>query len=226
MKLEEVIALLKSQANPDNVAGMAHFGINPEGTLGISVYDLRKLAKKVGTDHALAHELWATGIHEARLLAVFVDDPQQVTPAQMDDWAADFDSWDVCDQACTSLFDQSPLAWDKAIEWAAREEEFVRRGAFALMAGLAWHDKHTPDERFEALFPVMEAYAFDDRNFVKKAVNWALRNTGKRSPGLNAAAIACALRIQAQGSRPARWIAADALRELQSEKVQARLSVA
>lgn len=219
---DDLMAGLYAQANPENVAGMARFGINPERALGISVYTLRGMVKKV-RDHELALRLWQTGVHEARLLACFCDDPAAVTPDQMDAWAADFDSWDVCDQACTSLFDQSPHAWTKALEWPAREKEFVRRGAFALMAGLAWHDKRAADDDFLQFFPIIRQYSTDGRNFVKKAVNWALRNLGKNSLALNEQAIACAQRIRQQPSRAARWIAADALRELTGDKVQTRL---
>lgn len=214
---DELMAALYAQANPTNLAGMARFGINPEKALGISVYTLRGMVKKV-RDHDLAQRLWDTGIHEARLLACFCADPALVTPAQMDAWAADFNSWDVCDQACTSLFDQSPHAWSKALEWPAREEEFVRRGAFALMAGLAWHDKHAPDEQFLQFFPVIQQYSTDKRNFVKKAVNWALRNIGKRSPALMQAAWTAAEQIHATGDPTARWIASDALREFKQKK--------
>lgn len=222
--LDSILAHLHSLANAENVAGMARFGINSQGTLGISVYALRKLAKPIGKDHKLAGELWASGIHEARILAAFIDDPSLVTAEQMDAWAADFDSWDVCDQACTSLFDRLPLAWGKAVEWSGREEEFVKRGAFALMAGLAWHDKKAADEQFLPFFPLIEGEAYDGRNYVKKAVNWALRNIGKRNLALHARAIETAQQIAQQPSKSARWIAADALRELQSPKVVARIA--
>jgi 3-methyladenine DNA glycosylase AlkD len=187
-------------------------------------------------DHALALGLWATGNHEGRLLACFVDDPAAVTAEQTEAWARDFDSWDLCDQATTSLFDLTPHAWRKAAEWAGREKEWVRRAGFAMMAGLAVHDKTAADRAFLKLLPLIERGASDERNFVKKAVNWALRNIGKRNRVLNAAAVACARRILAAaneraggekggdpGSRAARWVASDAIRELASEKVQARL---
>jgi hypothetical protein len=148
-KMEAVLGELRGMANPENVAGMAKFGINPEGTLGISIYDLRKLAKRLGKDHDLATALYKSSIHEAKILACFVADPQKVTPELMDEWALGFDSWDVTDQVCTSLFDQSEYAWGKADEWSRRPEEFVKRGAFALMAGLAWHHKTATDERFD-----------------------------------------------------------------------------
>jgi 3-methyladenine DNA glycosylase AlkD len=223
MEYETVIRQLKAMRNPANVAGMARFGINPENTLGISVYDLRKMAKEMGTDHALALRLWGSGIHEARLLAVFLDEAAKVTESQMEKWAKDFDSWDVCDQTSTSLFDQTPFAWKKAREWSSRKEEFVKRAAFALMAGLAVHDKKAGDEAFTALFPLIKKEAKDERNYVRKAVNWALRNIGKRNANLNKAAIKTAGEIRKLDSKAARWIAADALRELTHEKTQKRL---
>ena len=215
---------------------MARYGINVENAFGVSVYELRKVARSLGTDHELALALWATGNHEARLLACFVDDPAMVTEEQVEAWASDFDSWDICDQATTSLFDRTKHAWAKAAEWAKRDEEWVKRGGFALMAGLAVHDKTATNQAFESLLPLIERGAWDDRNFVKKAVNWALRNIGKLNRALNAAAIACAERIRDSANlraggerggdpptRSARWVAVDALRELTSDKVQSRL---
>jgi 3-methyladenine DNA glycosylase AlkD len=199
---------------------MARFGINPENTLGISIPTLRSLAKEIGKDHALAEELWTSGIHEARILAAFIDDPKQVTEEQMDRWVAEFDSWDVCDQACGSLFDRTPFAYQKALEWSARDEEFVRRAAFALMAYLAVHDKKAGDDKFEGFFPLIVAAATDERNFVKKAVNWALRQIGKRNQNLNAKAIETAQDISKIDSKAARWIANDALKELTSDRIK------
>ncbi len=224
MNLDQILGELRSRANAENVAGMARYGINPDGTLGITIPQLREIAKQIGTDHALAFELWQSGIHEARTLASMIDDPALVTPEQMDAWVKDFDSWDVCDQVCGNLFDQTPYAFTKVAEWSVREEEFVRRAAFALLAGLSVHDKRASDSAFVACFPLIVAAATDERNFVKKAVNWALRNIGKRNTALNAHAIDLARRIQQIDSRSARWIASDALRELSGEKVQARLS--
>jgi 3-methyladenine DNA glycosylase AlkD len=221
----EVIAEMRSLARPETLAGMARYGIVTERALGISIYDLRPLARRIGTDHWLAAELWQTGIHEARILAAYVDDPAAVDEAQLERWVADFDSWDVCDQVCSGLFDRTAAAWTKAVEWAARDEEFVKRAAFVLMAALSVHDKRAGDARFLELLPLIEREAGDDRNFVKKAVNWALRQIGKRNAALNAAAVATARQIAAQSSRSARWIAADALRELTSEKVRSRLGV-
>lgn len=235
-KVADILAEIRSLGSQKNRAGMARYGINVENACGVSIYELRKIAKRVGSDHELALVLWATGNHEARLLACFVDDPAKVTEKQLEAWARDFDSWDICDQATTSLFDQTEHAWSKAIEWAGRDEEWVRRAGFTLMAGLAVHDKSAADRTFSKLLPVIERGASDERNFVKKAVNWALRNIGKRNRALNGAAIACAERIRAAankcaggerggdtGARSARWVATDALRELTSEKVQARL---
>ena len=214
----ELLALLRSKANPKNVEGMARFGISAKNTLGISVVELRAIAKKAGRDHQVAQELWKSGIHEARILAAYVAEPAKVTEKMMDQWVKDFDSWDVCDQVCANLFDRTPYAYEKAKEWAKDEREFVRRAGFALMAALAWHDKKAQDKDFEPFFPYMKRYATDDRNFVKKAVNWALRQTGKRSPGLRKRAIALAKEIEAMDSKAARWVAKDALRELQKAK--------
>ncbi|HIH01738.1 TPA: DNA alkylation repair protein [Thermoplasmata archaeon] len=223
MEARKVISKLRSMANPRNVEGMARFGINTENALGISVTSLRKYAKTIGTDHALALELWDSGIHEARILAAIVDDPSEVTEEQMEHWVRDFDSWDVCDQACTSLFDRTPFAFSKAAEWSHREEEFVKRAGFAMMAGLAAHHKSAPDEMFVVLLEHVKRESTDDRKYVKKAVNWALRGIGKRNLHLNAMAIEAAAQISEIDSRPARWIASDALRELSSEAVRKRL---
>jgi len=205
---------------------MARFGINPENTYGVSIPNLRQIAKEVGKNHALAQELWASGIHEAKILASMTDGPKLVTEEQMEAWVRDFDSWDVCDQVCMNLFEKLPLAWQKVSEWSGREEEFVKRAAFALLACLAWHDREAADEKFVALLPVIVRGSADERNFVRKAVNWALRNIGKRNPNLNRAAVAAAEEIQGIDSKAARWIAADALRELTSEAVQRRLAKA
>jgi 3-methyladenine DNA glycosylase AlkD len=219
----EILAHLNTLANADNVRGMARYGINTQGTLGISIYTLRPLAKEIRKNHALARELWESGIHEARLLAGFIDDPQQVCEEQMERWAADFDSWDICDQVCSNLFDRTSYAYQKAFEWSEREEEFVKRAGFVLMAALSVHDKRAPDERFIEFLPVIIQEAQDQRNFVKKAANWALRQIGKRNRTLNQRAIQTAQEISQIDSPAARWIAKDALRELTSEKVQSRL---
>lgn len=181
------------------------------------------MAKKIRKNHELAQKLWASKIHEARLLVGFIDDPKQVTEKQMESWVNDFDSWDVCDQVCMNLFDKNPLAYSKAVEWAGRKEEFIKRAGFALMAVLAFHDKKASDKEFEKFFPIITKGSTDERNFVKKAVNWALRQIGKRSLYLNKKAVAAAKEIQKIESKSARWIAADAIRELESEAVQNKL---
>jgi 3-methyladenine DNA glycosylase AlkD len=219
----ELLAQLQALANAENVAGMARYGINPHQTLGVSIYELRRIAKTVEPNHALAEELWATGIHEARILASYIERPEWVSEEQMERWARDFDSWDVCDQVC-GLFEETSYAYAKAIEWSGRPEPFVKRAAFAIMAGLAVHDKQASDAQLAQFFPVILRQATDERNYVKKAVNWALRNLGKRNANLNRLAIETAQRIQQIDDRTARWIAADALRELTSEKVQLRLT--
>jgi 3-methyladenine DNA glycosylase AlkD len=221
MQIRDVLEHLQSLANAENVAGMARFGINPDQTLGIDIYTLRKIAKGMGTDLALALQLWDSGYHEARILASYIADPQQISEAQIEHWVADFNSWDMCDQV-VELFSKTPFAYSKVAEWAQRPEEFVKRAAFALIAELAAHDKQARDEKLAQLFPIIVDASDDDRNFVKKAVNWALRNLGKRNRALNEQAIATAHQIQSLGTRPARWIAAEALRELTSAKVQAR----
>jgi len=224
MKCEEVLKKLKSLSDPEAVEGMARYGINPKNNLGVSIYKLRPIAKEIGKDHDLALKLWDSGIHDARLLAVFIADPAKVTGEQMDSWAKDFDSWDICDQACTSLFDLTPLVWRKVVEWAGRDEVFVKRGAFSLIAGLAVHDKKASDKKFERFFPLIKKHSIDDRNYVKKAVNWALRNIGKRNLGLNKQTIKLSKEIQKIDSKSAKWIARDALRELTSEEVKQRLN--
>jgi 3-methyladenine DNA glycosylase AlkD len=196
---------------------MARYGIRTDRALGVPMPVIRTLAKQAGRSHAVARDLWNSGVHEARHLATLVDELDRITPGQMNRWARDFDSWDVCDQACHNLFRYTPYAWDKVVEWSNAESEFVKRAAFSLMAGLAVKDKAATDDQFVALFPVIAGAVSDDRNMVKKAVNWALRQIGKRNPRLRRKAIAAAREIQKQGSRPARWIASDALRELLKE---------
>jgi 3-methyladenine DNA glycosylase AlkD len=223
MDCKKILAGLKSLSDPKAVEGMARFGINPEKTLGISIPTLRKMAREIEKDHQLARELWASGIHEARILAGMIDDPKAVDERQMDKWARDFDSWDVCDQVCMNLFWLVPPAYGKCFEWSAKEEEFVKRAGFALMSRLAWSDKKAEDAEFIKFLPIIKREATDERNFVKKAVNWALRQIGKRNIELNKHAIKTAREIAKIDSKSARWIAADALKELTSEAVRARL---
>jgi 3-methyladenine DNA glycosylase AlkD len=210
--------------DPARLDGMARYGIATDRALGITVTELRALARKLGRDHGLAAALWGSGIHEARMLATLVDEPGRVTERQMESWIRDVDSWDLCDGLCGNLFDRTPFAIDKAIEWSAREAEFTKRAGFALMAWITVHRKDVGDAQLERFLPLIQAQAGDDRNYVKKAVNWALRQIGKRNLRLNRKAIATAHRIERIDSRAARWIAADALRELQGEPVRERLA--
>lgn len=223
MEAEEIVGLLRTIARPENIKGMARYGISVQGTLGVPVPELRRMARLHRREHGLALALWETGIHEARMLACFIDDPDQVTEEQMEEWVAALDSWDVCDQLCGNLFDRTQMASRKAVEWAGRSEEYVKRAGFVLMATLAVHDKLSGDESFVLFFSLMAREACDNRPMVRKAVNWALRQIGKRNRNLNLQAIAAAQQIGDQGSPSARWIAADALRELRSEPVQRRL---
>lgn len=219
-----IVAQLDKLRNPDNIAGMTRFGINPKNTLGISIPTLRSIAKGIGKDHSLALKLWNTGIHEARLVAALVDDPDSMTEAQMEKWVMDFDSWDVCDQVCSNLFDKTKFAVKKAAQWSEREEEFVKRAGFVLMAALAVHDKDAEDKIFLSYLQDVKREATDKRNFVRKAVNWALRQIGKRNPELNRAAIRIAKEIRKVDSKAARWVATDALRELTGDAVLRKLN--
>lgn len=229
-----LLAHLRANADPANVEGMRRFGIRGGEVLGIRVTDLRRVAARAlrarksddAWRHAVAAGLWASGVHEARILATIVDAPSLVTREQAESWALELDSWDVCDQLCLNLLDRTPLAYEIAEAWAGREEEFVKRAGFALMAGLAWHDRDSPDERLLPFLALIEREAHDERGFVRKSVNWALRQIGKRSAGLNAEAVGCAERILgAEPSRAARWVASGALRELRSEAVAGRLGI-
>lgn len=214
MDVTEIIDLLKEQADAKYHAGMLRFGINNETALGVKIPEVRKLAKIIGKDHTLALQLWDTRVHEARILASLLADPKQVTPQLIDSWAKDFTTWDVCDQVCGNLFDRTPYAIEKALAYSKHKEEFIKRAGFVLMAELAIHDKKSGNEKFTPFFPVIEREAWDNRNFVKKAVNWALRQIGKRNQTLRPLAIQCAERISLQDSKSAKWIASDALREL------------
>jgi 3-methyladenine DNA glycosylase AlkD len=221
--VKDVLDKLRSKAQPEQLKGMAKYGMKVEQRLGVSVPDMRKLAKEIGRDHKLALDLWRTGIAEAKIMAAMVGDPAKLTEEQMEDWVKGINSWDVCDQVCMNLFEKNQLAWKKIVDWSEREEEFIKRTAFSLIAYLAWHDKKASDEKFIELFPVIIRGATDERNFVKKAVNWALRNIGKRNLNLNEAAINAAKEIQRLDSKAARWIASDAIRELKSDAAQSRL---
>ena len=219
----DILDKLKALSDPKAVEGMARFGINPENTYGVSIPNLRKIARETGHNHALAQELWASGIHEARILASMIDDPKIATEEQLESWVKDFDSWDVCDQCCMNLFEKTGFAYRKAVEWSESDEEFVKRAGFVLMACLAVSDKKADNKQFEVFLPIIRREAPDNRNLVNKAVNWALRQIGKRNTGLNRKAIETAEEIQKMDSRSARWIASDAIRELTSESVRKRL---
>ena len=221
--VEDVVAKLRAKARPDQLEGMSRYGMTIDLRLGVSVPDMRKIAKDCGKHHCLALSLWETGILEARMVASMVDEPESLSEEQMEDWVKGFNSWDVCDQVCMNLFEKTPLAWRKITEWSERKEEFVKRASYALIACLAWHDKKASDEQFIRLLPLIERGAIDERNYVKKAVNWALRNIGKRNQNLNKAAIEASRKIRQLDSKAARWIASDAMRELKSEAVQRRL---
>ena len=223
--VDEVMEQLKSKAEIDQLQGMARFAIVGDQRLGVSVPDMRKIAKDIGKDHQLALDLWETGVPEGMIVAGMIAEPEKLTEQQMENWVVDINSWDICDQVCMNLFERTPLAEKKIYEWSLREEEFVKRASYALIACLAWHDKEASDEAFTQYFPLIVVGATDERNFVKKAVNWALRNIGKRNQALNKEAIEVAKEIQGIDSKSARWIASNAIRELESEKVQERLRV-
>jgi len=214
MSVEEVLARLRGLADPSRVAGMARYGIGGGTVLGVTVAELRALAKDLGRSHDLAAGLWASGVHEARILASLVEEPGRVTAAQLDDWASGFRSWDLCDQVCQNLVRHTPFAWDKALEWSGRPEPFVKRAGFAVMAGLAVADRTSDDERFRPLLRAVAGHAEDDRSVVRKGASWALRQIGKRSPGLHADAVEAARELL-PGGPGARWVGRDALRELE-----------
>lgn len=228
----ELLDRLRAAADSANVDGMARYGISREGTLGVRIPVLRGIAKELKplrkTDadalHALAGELWASGVHEARMLAGFIDVPALVSREQAESWVADIESWDICDQLM-GLFADTPFAYELAEEWAGRGEEFVKRAGFVLMCALVIHDKQMADDPFLHFLTLVERESEDDRNYVKKGVNWALRQIGKRSATLHTPAVAVAARLRQSESRAARWIGSDAFRELESEAVRARLGV-
>lgn len=224
MKYHNILKKLKSLANKRAREGVARFGIRPKTEIyGVSMTQLRSLAKKIKKDHALALRLWNSGVHEARILASIVDEVKKVTERQMDQWIKDFDSWDVCDQICMNLFWQTPFAHKKAAEWSKRKPEFEKRAGFALMAVLAWKDKKSLDAKFKKFFPLIKKESIDERNFVRKAVNWALRQIGKRNKNLNLLAIKTAKEIEKIHSKSAKWITSDAIKELQSAAIQKKL---
>ena len=223
IQYNKILKRLKSLSDPKAVEDMARFGINPNNTYGISIPNIRKMAKEIGKNHEIARQLWKSGIHEAKILAGMIDDSKFVTEEQMENWVKDFDSWDVCDQVCMNLFDKTNFAYQKITEWSKKNEEFVKRAGFALMASLAVHDKKAKDEVFLKFLPIIKRESTDERNFVRKAVNWALRQIGKRNINLNKVAIETAREIQKIDSKTAKWIANNAIKELTNEKIQKRL---
>ena len=223
-RAKEAVLWLEKKGNKKTRDGMARYAIPSDDAFGVSVGTLRGYAKTLGRDHALAEALWLDGHYEARMLACFVDDPALVTPAQMDRWCRAFDNWAICDTACFHLFDRTPHAWKKVTAWAPRREEFVRRAAFALLASLSVHDKKSGDAPFLRGLRLIERAAPDERNFVKKGVNWSLRCLGKRNAALNAASVKVAERLAGSSKPAARWVGKDALRELTSPSVKKRLA--
>jgi 3-methyladenine DNA glycosylase AlkD len=223
-QIQTILARLARRGRRRNREGMARYGIRSEKVFGVSVAELQRLARRVGRDHELALALWATGWYEARMLTAFVDEPARVTASQMDRWARDFDNWAICDTVCLHLFDRTPHAWRKVAVWSGRRREFVKRAAFALLAGLALHDGRSPDALFLDALTLVERAASDDRHFVKKGVSWALRGIGHRNLRLHASAVDLARRLAASTERGARWVGRDALRDLTRPLVRARLS--
>ena len=221
--VDEIIANLKKHSVPERKADFLRFGINIDNALFIQMPILRDMAKSIGQNHKLAEDLWETGVHEARILACLIDEPDKVTEKQMEKWARDFNLWDICDQCCNNFFRKTRFAHQKAVEWSSREEEFVKRAGFVMMAVLAVHDKKAKDNVFLKFLKIAEKKATDKRNFVKKAINWAIRQIGKRNPALNKKAITICCQIVKKDSKSSQWIAKDALRELNSEAIIKRL---
>jgi len=223
MYYKQIMDKLKSLENQKNIDGMARFGLSAKKVYGVPMPVLRKMAKDIGKNHEIALKLWKTEVYDARMIACMIEDPKTITEKQMDEWVNEFDSWGICDTCCGSLFDKTEIAYRKVFEWAKGEKEFVRRAGFATIAWLALHDKKAPDSKMEGFLPIIKKYSTDERNMVKKAVNWALRQIGKRNLALNKKALRVAKEIKNMDSKSARWIASDAIRELESDAVQKRL---
>ncbi len=223
-QVDEALGWLRRHATKATRDGMARYAIPSDNALGVKVGDIRSLGKRLGRNQELAAALWEAGIYEARMLAAFVGDPKTITAKQMESWCGEFDSWAICDTMCFHLFDRTPHAWKLVDAWSRSREEFVKRAAFALLASLSVHDKRAEDELFMKRLPLIERAAVDDRNFVKKSVNWALRTLGKRSLELNGAAVLVARRLAESSEAAPRWVGKDALRELTSPAVVRRLS--
>lgn len=225
MELQEIIDRLESLSSPENIEGMAKFGITPEKTYAVKIPELRKIAKETGKNHRLALKLWELDFRETKILACMIDDPKMVSSEQLNEWVLEFDYWEICDQCCMNLFRKTPFAYDKIFEWGEHVDEFVKRAAFSLLAVMAVHDKMQPDEKFESYFPLIISASTDNRNFVKKAVNWALRSIGKKNSALNKRSIELAERILALNTKSSKWIANNALKELKSENVRKKLGI-
>lgn len=223
MDTQSILEKLRSMSNPSSLEGMARFGVNTDKAFGVSIPNLRNLAKEVGKNHNMALELWKLDYHETKILASMIDDPKIVTEEQMENWVKDFNSWDICDQTCNNLFGKTSMAFNKSFEWCRREEEFIKRAGFVLMAVLAVHDKKREDKDFELFLKEVYLGSNDNRVYVKKAVNWALRQIGKRNINLNKKAIETAKNIQKLNSKPAKWISSDAIRELNNPKIIQRI---
>ena len=224
MNSNQIINRLRDMGDVKNIEGVGRFGIKTENNLGNSVTNLRNFAKKIGKNHKLAVELWNSGIRDARMVAACIEDPKTVSEEQIDSWVSDFDSWDICDHTCGHLIDKTPFAYKKVKEWSKRKKEFEKRAGFALIAWLAVHDKSADNAKFDEFLNIIKEESTDKRNYVRKAVNWSLRNIGKRNISMNKKAIKISKEIQKIESKTAKWIANDAIRELTSEKIQQRFS--
>ncbi len=224
-KSDEILKNLKSKSRKDKLLDMARYGIKINNRLGVSIPDIRKIAKDFGKNHEIALELWKTGYADAKITAVLIDEPDKVSEDQMEKWVKDFDSWDVCDQVCMNLFDKTIYAWNKIIEWSNREEEYVKRAAFSLLACLAWHNKNALDNKFIEYLPLIKKNVKDDRNYVKKAISWSLRNIGKRNLNLHKTIINFANEIKKINNKNSKWIASDVIRDLNSVSTKKRLNI-
>ena len=221
----EILKKLKSLSRLDQLEGMERYGIVTNNRLGVSIPDIRKIAKDFGKNHETALNLWKTGYQDAKITAALIDEPDKVTESQMNEWVKEIDSWDVCDQICMNLFDKTPYAWGKIIEWSKRDEEFVKRTAFSLLACLAWHDKNADDGKFIRYFPLIKKNSSDERNYVKKAVSWSLRHIGKRNINLHKAALKLAYELKQIDTKTAKWIGSDVIRDLNSDPTLRRLKI-
>jgi 3-methyladenine DNA glycosylase AlkD len=221
----EIFERLKSKSRKDQLEGMSRYGINIDKRLGVSIPNIRKIAKEFGKNHEIALELWNIGFADAKITAALIDEPEKVTENQMEEWVKGIDSWDVCDQICMNLFDKTPYAWKKIIDWSKRDEEFVKRTAFSLLACLAWHDKNAEDNKFIDYFPIIKRNSTDERNYVKKAVSWSLRHIGKRNLNLHKAALKLANEIKQIDSKTAKWIGSDVIKDLNSDATKRRLKI-